>query len=139
MRFFIPALIFMCLAVPSIAQKQLVDSVPKFRTAGKSSEKRPIIAQRTAASTGIPKILSRIPSKTYEIMLEVYENDPESLKLRDDIRQFLRNKGYTNIKSNVQSYYGENFKFRECDLAILDDASTFVLFIPPCNKAYKQD
>lgn len=96
-----------------------------------------IINPRTAQSVGIPKILSRIPSKTSEIILETYSNDKESMNLKYDIRNYLSKQGFTNIKTNVQPFYGEDFTFRQCDVAIMNMAGAIVLFIPPCEKAYK--
>lgn len=97
-----------------------------------------IAEQRTAMSVGIPKILSMIPSKNYPVILENYASDKESLNLKTDIRNYLAGKGYTNIKTNVHPLYGEDFKFRNCDVAIMNIAETVVLFLPPCPKAYKK-
>lgn len=129
--------VFFAATTGATAQIANDSAIPKYRTPGASTETRDIVAQRTAITVGIPKVLNRIPSKSYEVLLEVYENDPESLNLRENIKQYLRENGYTNVKSNVHTFFGEDFKYRPCDVAILDDSISFVLFIPPCNKAYK--
>ncbi len=126
-------------AATTMANAQIANdnAIPKYRTPAASTETRDIVAQRTALSVGIPKILNRIPSKSYEVLIEVYEQDPESLNLRENIKHYLRDKGYTNVKSNVHTFFGEDFKYRPCDVAILDDSLAFILFVPPCEKAYK--
>ena len=97
-----------------------------------------ISAQRSAEGVGIGKILNRIPDKRKEIVLETYTKDKESLNLKQDIKLYLTQRGYTNIKTNVHPFYGKDFKYRQCDVAIMDEAGSFIIFIPPCAKAYSK-
>lgn len=97
-----------------------------------------IVKQRTAESENIGKILNRIPYKNYQIVLETYTQDKESLNLKNDIKRYLMQRGYTDIKTNVHPFYGKDFKYRQCNVAIMDEAGSFIFFIPPCARAYKR-
>src|SRR5689334_7723550 len=55
--------------------------------------------QRHPQDAGIDKIIQRIPSKTHPIVIEVYRQDPESVTLQNEIKEYLIKKGYTDVKA----------------------------------------
>lgn len=131
-------LLIMGRAAAQPGSKTTSANIPGYHTADTTTLRGTIISQRTAYSVGIPKILNRIPRKDYPILLENYAKDKESLTLKSMIKDFLLEKGYTDVKTNVQPLYGDDFTFRQCDVAIMEMGGMFVIFIPPCEKSYQK-
>lgn len=90
--------------------------------------------QRHVQDVGIDQVTARIPSKNTAIVIEVYSKDVESLNLQTEIKNYLKNKGYTNVKAITQSYFEKGFKYKECSIGIFDNPQAFDIFIAPCNK-----
>lgn len=103
---------------------------------GKKYANRKILRQRSALSVGIPSVLNKIPGKNYLIIIETYSNDPESLNLKKDIKEYLQKQSYTNIKANITAYFTEECKYKPCSVMILDNPQAFDIFIAPCYEAY---
>lgn len=103
---------------------------------GKKYAGKKILRQRTAQTVGIPLVINKIPGKNYLIIIETYSNDPESINLKKDIKEYLSKLGYTNIKANVTAYFAEECKYKPCSVMILDNPQAFDIFIAPCYEAY---
>jgi hypothetical protein len=99
-----------------------------------SAQKRKSTHQRHAADVGMAELISKIPGKSYPILIETYSKDEESITLRDEIKTYLKNKGYTNIKIVAQAYFEKGFKYKECSIGIFDNPQAFDIFIAPCYK-----
>jgi hypothetical protein len=111
----------------------------QMRVGGKAFEegktqKRTGTHQRHVTDVGMEQVIAKIPSKNAPIIIETYSKDIESITLRDEIKAYLKNKGYSNVKAITESFFEKGFKYKECSIGIFDNPQAFDIFIAPCNK-----